>query len=60
MGRQKSHAKLDREVRRESRRRLNQRGILSNEETNDLIHFDGNNRPAEVAHIGMEKEKRDR
>lgn len=60
MGRQKSSAKLDREVRRESRRRLNGKRSLSDSETAELIRFDGKNRPEEIAQIGMEREKRDR
>lgn len=60
MSRQKSNAKLDREVRRESRRRLNQQRSLSSEESADLIRFDGRNNSQDIAKIGMEKEKRDR
>lgn len=60
MGRQKSNAKLDREVRRESRRKLNQQRSLSNEETAELFQFDNRGNSFPVTHIGMEKEKRDR
>lgn len=60
MRRQKSQAKLDREVRRESRRELRNKRFMSTEETAELIRFDGRNDSQGIAKIGMEQQKRDR